>query len=158
MLYFMGIISTESATSSFTQRNKRTKSQSDEHQATASAKIVIKLKVSIEFSRHFFLNRTIFPLDCTLFSRSWHYFLLFFVFCFTLLSDFRYFLYFFLANSTKSEKSISTNSLASPPSSSSNGAGSITQIFPLKLADKKVSLDELSQVKMYIHTDTHITR
>ncbi|XP_055319921.1 rho guanine nucleotide exchange factor 18 isoform X4 [Sitodiplosis mosellana] len=41
-------------------------------------------------------------------------------------------------SSTKSEKSVSTNSLASPPNSSSNGAGCmVTQLLPLKLADKK---------------------
>lgn len=57
-----------------------------------------------------------------------------FVFCFV------FCFYFIFLFSTKSEKSVSTNSLASPPNNSSNGAGSmVTQLLPLKLADKKVS-------------------
>lgn len=60
-------------------------------------------------------------------------FFMIFFFCFT-------FCVRLIFYSTKSEKSVSTNSLASPPNSSSNGAGCmVTQLLPLKLADKKVS-------------------
>lgn len=46
-------------------------------------------------------------------------------------------------SSTKSEKTPSTNSLASPGSSNGAGVG-VTQILPLKLvADKKVSKENV---------------
>lgn len=167
------VISFKSTTSPFAQCSECNKSQPIEYQAAAANEIIIQLKVSQRIEKQIRLLRckhsNLFPLKyrkkvdnygfglfffagtqiCTLTNTIYH------LFCTVLccyLNEFSFVVFIFIfliLFSTKSEKSVSTNSLASPPNSSSNGAGSmVTQLFPLKLADKqKVSCRSIDVIR-----------
>lgn len=163
-LLFVFPISFEITTGSSTQCYKCIKSKSVKYQTAASIEIIIKFKVnffnSFIYTKHTHsahLHTHTYTHTFQTLHNGWNshhkthiQMIVFFVnnlFFIHSLLLFRYFaifrfLFFLHEISTKSEKSVSTNSLASPPISSFNGAGMVTQLLPLKLADKKVSFFE----------------
>lgn len=162
IINFYFSISFENTTGTSPQCHKCTKSQPFKHQTTAANETIIQFQVipcfihthkkhlfKFHFNRtHFFNTKHSIPYHTDTYFNTLNggkkTIIQFHLIVFGIFFPFSFKFYFIFSvlnfcNSTKSEKSVSTNSLASPPISSFNGAGLVTQLLPLKLADKKVS-------------------